>query len=244
MENKGKRFIKALYSLEAASLLRLAKRYYSYRVLSDVTGIPAPILARYIFGKTLPTPDRAHTILKRLMKLVDPRYILGQRLADTGGIVDTSIVLTDPLYLKATTFYFVEKLADQKITKIVVPEASGIPLATSLSLALEVPFIVARRKATMSLFRETLCSDIEPSFCIQKDSIGKRDNVLIVDDIVETGATLTSIKRLIELIGASLTKVVALVVIGEEWKNRAKIEDVETLIMIMRPTKRARMPSL
>ncbi len=244
MESKGRRFVKALYSLEAASLLRLAKRYYSYRVLSDVTGLPAPVLARYIFGKTLPTPDRARTILRRLMKLVDPRYILGQRLADTGGIVDTSIVLTDPLYLKATTLYFVEKLADQKITKIIVPEASGIPLATSLSLALEVPFIVARRKIATSLLQRTLCSDTEPSFCVQEDSIGRKDSVLIVDDIVETGATLISIKSLIESIGANLVKVVALVVIGEEWKKRTGIEDIETLIMIMRPTKRARVPSL
>jgi adenine/guanine phosphoribosyltransferase-like PRPP-binding protein len=224
--------------LATVKALRLAKRLYSYRELERATGVPAPMLSRYVTGRSLPSPEKARVILAGLMRLVDPRRALAERIAETGGVVDTSAVLAEPLYLEMATLYFAERHRGRGVTRILVPEASGIPLAASLSLELEVGFTVARRGRRG---RGWLCGGGEPVFCVPRGSLGRSDRVLIVDDIVETGRTLRALREIVEAAGAGLEAVVALVTVGEEWRSVSGIEEVDALIALGKPA--ARMPS-
>jgi adenine phosphoribosyltransferase len=223
--------------------MRLAKRIYTYRELAAATGLPAPLLSRYITGRSLPSPERAARILSGLWRLVDPRHALAMRIAETGGLVDTSIVLTDPLYLSAATTFFSSEFADRNITRILVPEASGLPLATALSISMGVPFVVARR-GKHKLQGEALCSSSEPRFCVPAGSVGRHDRVLVVDDIVETGKTLRALREIVEASEAKIVGVAALVVIGEEWKAESGIDEVTALVSLTKPSAKARAPSI
>lgn len=236
----SKRFEEARFVLVVVEALRLAKQRYSYRELSKATGVPAPHLSRYVTGRGLPSLEKARQILEGLWRLANPRKALAERLAETGGILDTSIVLTEPFYLLLAALYFMERIDAEKVTRILVPEASGIPFATTLSLALEKPFVVARRGPVLG---DDVCSDTVPSFCIPRGSLSRADTVLLVDDIVETGRTLLAMKSLAEKTGARISSVVALVVVGEEWSLTSGLSDIEALVKLTKPGAR-RVPSL
>ncbi|RUM46791.1 MAG: hypothetical protein DSY37_04320 [Hyperthermus sp.] len=246
MASRSKRFEEARTVIAVVKALRLAKKLYSYRELSAFTGVRAPTLSMYVSGRSMPSLETAKDILAGLLRLVDPRKRLAERLVETGGAVDTSSVLTEPLYLLMATIHFANLYRGRRVTRILVPEASGIPLATSLSLELEVPFTLARRypyKPAQSHEARHVCSTSGPPFfCVERDSIGRTDSVLIVDDIVETGRTLRALREIVEDRKASIAGVATLVVIGEEWMHESGISHVDTLIMLRKPA--SRLPSM
>ncbi len=237
----GKRLAETRLVLATVKALRLAKRLYSYRELSRATGVPAPMLSRYVTGRSLPSPETATRILEGLERLADPRRALAERMAETGGLIDTSVVLTEPLYLLLATMHFARRYQGLGVTRILVPEASGIPLATSLALEMETPFTVARRAAP-PLPRDSLCAGEGPVFCVPGKTIGRTDRIIIVDDIVETGRTLRALCQLAEKAGARIVAVAALVVVGEEWSTVSGIPHVDALINLTKPA--SRLPSL
>jgi len=232
----GRRLAEARLALSTVKALRLAKRLYSYRELSRATGVPAPMLSRYVTGRSLPSPETAARILEALERLADPRRALAERMAETGGVIDTSVVLTEPLYLLLATLVFVKRFQGLGATRILVPEASGIPLAASLSLELELPFTVARR--AQPGLQGWLCSHEAPIFCVPRGVLGRSDRIIIVDDIVETGRTLRALRRLAEGAGARIVAVAALVVVGEEWATVSGIPHVDALISLTKPASR------
>jgi len=238
---QGRRLSEARLVLSTVKALRLAKRLYSYRELSRATGVPAPLLSRYVAGRSLPSPETAARILGALERLADPRRALAQRIAETGGIIDTSVVLTEPLYLLLATLMFARRYQGLGATRVLVPEASGIPLAASLSLELETPFTVARRAAAPGAPGAGggwLCSGGSPAFCVPRGVLGRSDRVVIVDDIVETGRTLRALRTLAEEAGAQVVAVAALVVVGEKWATVSGLPRVDALINLTKPASR------
>ncbi|NOZ88681.1 MAG: helix-turn-helix domain-containing protein [Crenarchaeota archaeon] len=241
MREKGRRFEEASLVLAVAKALRLAKQRFTYRELSAATGVQAPLLSRYVTGRSLPSPETAARILEGLERLADPRRALAERMAETGGLVDTTVVLTDPLYLLLATLHFARRHRGRRVTRILVPEASGIPLATMLAEELETPLTLARR-APAAGGGGGLCSRTPPVFCVEPKSIGRSDRVLVVDDIVETGATLRALREIIEAAGATLAGVAALVAVGEEWREVSGVGEVDALITIRK--RAGRLPSI
>jgi adenine phosphoribosyltransferase len=227
------------FTVLAVSVLKLAKARFSYRELSAATGIPSHQLARYVSGRSLPRLETAERIVEGVWRLADPRRALAERLVETGGVLDTSVVLTDPLYLLLVSLHYARKLAGYNPTRIVVPEASGIPLASSLSIVMGLPFTVARRD------REGwICSSSRPRFCIPPGSVSRGDRIVIVDDIVETGMTIRAVEEAVSHAHAKVYAVAALVVVGDEWRERVGVSKVESLVYLRKPEMRRREPSL
>ncbi|BEP17964.1 phosphoribosyltransferase family protein [Pyrofollis japonicus] len=236
----SRRFDEARFVLMVVEALRLAKQRHSYRELSRATGIPAPHLSRYVTGRGLPSPEKAKVILDAIWRLENPRRVLAERLAETGGVLDTSVILTDPLYLLLVSLHYADKIRGKNITRILVPEASGIPFATAMSMVIERPFTVARRGPITD---SDVCSSTIPSFCIPRNTLSRTDNVLIVDDIVETGKTLKALRDLVERSGARIAHIAAIVVVGEEWVEISGFREVDALVILTKPGAR-RVPSL
>ncbi len=227
------------YRLLAAEALRLAKRFYSYRELARITGIPEGMLSRYVSGHVIPSLDQAERIWRALEKALDPRRAVAERIRELGGLIDLTPLLTDPLYLRLISIYFYNRLSDVEVTKILVPETSGITFATALSLVFDVPMAIARRGRDNPYEDYVEGSYVEPPsnyivFYVPRRSLSRGDRVLIVDDIVQTGRTLSALEKIVEAVGARIVAVTAIVVVGSEWKQRVGIERVEALVTISR----------
>jgi len=84
-------------------------------------------------------------------------------------------------------------------------DARGFVLGPPIALALKKPFIMMRKKGKMPNCIESEPYDTEygkrSGLCVQKDAIKKGDRVLIIDDLVATGGTLSSAISLVKMLG-------------------------------------------
>ncbi|MGL6297787.1 MAG: hypoxanthine/guanine phosphoribosyltransferase [Methanobacteriaceae archaeon] len=106
-----------------------------------------------------------------------------------------------------------------KIDKIVCVEAMGIHLATALSLAIDIPFVVIRKRqygldGERPVFQQTGYSEGE----LYINYINSGDNIILIDDVVSTGGTMVATLNALKDIGANIIKSVAIVEKGEGKK--------------------------
>ncbi len=234
---RGRRLERLRFRLLVVDALRSAKSRYSYRELSEATGVDPTLLARYVAGSMIPSYEHAERIWAGLRRLVDPARAILSSIRRYGGLIDLTDFLSDPVMLRVAALEFLERFSGEEVTRILVPEASGIPLATSLSLHFNAGLVIARRRKENPLedyIEGHLVESPRVSriFYVPRRSLGRGENVLIVDDIVQTGYTLSVMERIVEAASARLVGVAALVVIGEEWRRRLKARRVEALLSI------------
>jgi adenine phosphoribosyltransferase len=89
-----------------------------------------------------------------------------------------------------------------KFDKIVTMEAMGIPLATALSLKMNIPFVIIRKR-TYGLPGEL---DVEQTTGYSKsklyiNGLKSGDKIIIVDDVLSTGGTLSAVISALKKIG-------------------------------------------
>lgn len=91
------------------------------------------------------------------------------------------------------------------IDKIVTIEAMGIPIASYLSIKMNVPFSIIRKRSygipgEISVEQKTGYSKSK----LYINGLNKNDNIVIVDDVLSTGGTLTSVLKALNKIGVRL----------------------------------------
>jgi len=84
-------------------------------------------------------------------------------------------------------------------------DARGFVLGPPIALALKKPFFMMRKKGKMPNTVESPPYQTEygprSGMCIQKDAIKKGDRVLVIDDLVATGGTLSASIQLVQMLG-------------------------------------------
>lgn len=113
------------------------------------------------------------------------------------------------------------------IDRIVTMEAMGIPLATKLSLDLNLPMTIIRKRqyglpGEISVEQETGYS--KAKFFI--NGLSEGETVVIVDDVLSTGGTLKAILSVLKKIGVSVKAVYIAIYKGdckEELNQKFKI---------------------
>jgi len=128
---------------------------------------------------------------------------------------ETGVVFKDvtPLFANAQAFAFVvESMAKQferaKITAVVGIEARGFILGGALAQLMHVGFVPVRKLGKLP--RETFRADYlleygSDTIEIHTDSLSASDNVLIVDDVLATGGTVSAAIDVIEQTGATVS---------------------------------------
>ena len=221
--------------LRAVEMLRAARRFYSLRSLSEMTGLDPTVLSRYSSGQTLPGDETAVRLLERLRSGVDLARIVVSNAESGGGFLDLTKPLSMHEVLKLVSLELAMRFEGAGVDKVLVPEASGVALATAIALELEADLVVAR-KTKVDPFGDYIEEHIAPPlspariYYVRRDSIREGDRVLVVDDIVQTGLTLAVMRRIVESAGASLVGVAAVIVVGSEWAKTSGIERVEAII--------------
>ena len=230
---------KLKYRILAVEALRAARRLLplSYRQLAREINFDETLLARYSTGLSVPSYEQAVELLRALRKVLDPAKLALLRAGEFKGLLDLTHITSDPYMLKVLAIEFYERFKGRNISKILVPETSGITLATAIAMTFEATLVVARRVKDNPSIKYLEEHIVEPPttrsiFYIPEGSLRRGDGVLIVDDIVQTGLTLAVMKKFIDRVGARLEGVAAIVVIGDEWRRRVDVDNIESIIKI------------
>jgi len=118
------------------------------------------------------------------------------RFYDIGGF------LSKPEIFQKIVDIFVERYQAIGIDVVAGLDARGFILGPPIALALKKPFIMMRKKGKMPNTVESLEYQTEygsrSGLTVQADKIKKGDRVLIIDDLVATGGTLSSAISLVK----------------------------------------------
>ncbi len=100
---------------------------------------------------------------------------------------------------------------DEKITKVMTIEASGIAIAVMTAYVMQVPMVFAKKSQTKNLSADVYSTQVM-SFThgrvydvkIAKEFINSDDKILIVDDFLANGVALEGLCDLVNQAGASV----------------------------------------
>ena len=218
--------------LMTIELLRTAKykRNITYRELASKTGLPVTVLSRYAKGHVLPNTTRAKQLWKVLTKLVGLETELRSRIKfDDDGYFDNTEIVGDFNILQQASNHALANFAGKRVTKVFTAATDGIPLATMVANALGVNLTIAKRNKEVGVkafLDETFVlrgSGVTMTLYIPRDSIKKRDSVLIVDDMIKTGETQAALVNLARKTKAEISGIFSLIAVGDEWKKALKM---------------------
>jgi purine operon repressor len=214
------------FRLMTIKLLHTIKKKYTYREISQWTGLPVTVLSRYVKGHVLPTSNRAKEIWQSIQKVADLESTLSSRIKfDEQGYFDNTQIINDISLLRLSAQFAVSKFAGRRITKVLTAAVDGIPLATMVANSLDVDLVIAKREREVGVkeyMEESYVpedSGVVVTYYIPKDSMRKGDGVLVVDDIIRTGETQRALMHLVDKVRAELAGIFVLISVGSEWKK-------------------------
>lgn len=120
---------------------------------------------------------------------------------------DITSLLLDPEGLALTVGTFVARYQNAGITKVAAIEARGFITGAAVAFQLGVGFVPVRKKGKLPgevISQEYALEYGTDKIEIHSDSITKEDRVLIMDDLVATGGTLTAAIQLIQKLGGDI----------------------------------------
>lgn len=147
------------------------------------------------------------------MKLLKDK-IINEGIVKAGGTLKVDRFLNHqidiPLYNEMGK-EFARRFKEQKITKILTIEASGIGIACIAAQYFNVPVVFAKKSESVNLDGDIYTSQVysfthekEYTIRVSKKFISKEDNVLIIDDFLANGRALVGLIEILEQAGATL----------------------------------------
>ncbi|PSP44791.1 adenine phosphoribosyltransferase [Halobacteriales archaeon QH_10_70_21] len=148
--------------------------------------------------------------------------------------ISDGVPMLEPSLLREIVIKIIRKAQLEDVDKIVTPAAMGIHISTGVSLMTDIPLVVIRKReygleGETPLFQQTGYSENQ----MYINDVEAGDNVLVLDDVLSTGGTLTAICDALEDIGANLIDVVAVIKkVGGENRLSASPHSAKTLINV------------
>lgn len=110
-----------------------------------------------------------------------------------------------------------------KATVLLAPEAMGLPLASPLSLATGIPYVVIRKRKYGLPGEEVAYAETGyGEAALHINGVGPDDRVLLVDDVLSTGGTLNA---LLGTLKAMAVPAVGALVFLDKGKSRAMLQE-------------------
>ena len=137
--------------------------------------------------------------------------------------ISDGVPAMDPIMLRELALA-VHKYANLDI------EAMGIHLATALSLATDIPFVVIRKRqyglpGETEVYQKTGYG----SSNLYVNDLHEGEKILLIDDVVSTGGTLVALIKTLQDLGLDLKSVVAIIDKGEGKEIVKKETGVDVL---------------
>ncbi|AIQ62212.1 Xanthine phosphoribosyltransferase [compost metagenome] len=117
----------------------------------------------------------------------------------------------DPFLMREIGREFKSRFADERITKVLTIESSGIAPGIMTALELEVPLIFARKQKSLTLTEDIFVEKVYSftkretnEITVSKKFIAPGERVLIIDDFLANGEAAFGLARIVEQAGASV----------------------------------------
>ena len=99
------------------------------------------------------------------------------------------------------------RFADANPTKIVAAEARGFIFGAALAYKMRIGFVPVRKPGKLPYKTQSVTYDLEygaDTLCMHEDALLRGEKVLVIDDLLATGGTLSGVIDLVEHFGADI----------------------------------------
>ena len=117
---------------------------------------------------------------------------------------DITTLIKDAEAFKFTNDKIIELAKKIEFDKVAAIESRGFVFASTISYILNKPFILLRKKNKLPAEVHSVDFELEygkATIEVHKDSISKKERILIIDDLIATGGTAEAAAKLIEISG-------------------------------------------
>lgn len=157
-----------------------------------------------------------------MQELID--RVINEAVHVGGGIVKVDGFLNhrvDPALMRRIGESFAQQLSvdgDAGVTNIITAEVSGIPAALNTANVLGIPMIYARKHRSSVMTDEYWMAPAHSrtksevvDLMISRKFLGSNDRVLIIDDFLATGSTISALAGIVSVSGATLCGIGAVI---------------------------------
>ena len=123
---------------------------------------------------------------------------------------------------------FYNRFKDDRVTKILTIEASGIGIACLTALHFGVPVVFAKKSRTSNISKDVYTARVDSfthgttcDIVVSKEFLSKSDRILIIDDFLALGNALVGLREITLASGATL--VGAGIVIEKSFQSGGKM---------------------
>ncbi len=189
--------------LSSVELLSTLKKSYSYKELSAILGLSAPILSRYVRGHVLPSTARSEKFVAVFREKLLKKVVSDQIRITPDGAYDLTRAVVDVGLLKQIAKVVYSEFGPSQVQKILTMEVDGIPLAVAVADEFNVNVAIAKSERDLGVDdfyeqRVVYSPDSVKYLYLPKGSIKKGEHVLIVDDFIHSGITIDALVRIAE----------------------------------------------
>jgi len=120
---------------------------------------------------------------------------------------DITTLLKDPELLKESIKLMAAPFKKDKVDLVVGPESRGFIFGVPVAIALGAGFVPVRKKGKLPAKTVSVTYDLEygsDTLEMHEDAIKKGQRVLIVDDLLATGGTISAVTKMCEQLGADI----------------------------------------
>jgi len=212
--------------ISSVELLATLKKSYSYRELSAVLGLSAPILSRYVRGHVLPSAARSEKFIATFREKLLRKMITDQVKVTPDGSYDISAVVSNVGLLRQIAKVVFSEFGLVPVDRVLTMEVDGVPLASEVAGEFNVNLAVARGERDLGvedfLEQKTVYSPSSVKYLyLPRSALKKGEHVLIVDDLVRSGTTIEALARISE---KARTKIVGIFAIASVDQSMAKLK--------------------
>lgn len=132
------------------------------------------------------------------------------------GIIfkDITPLLSQPELFRKIIDLLADRYRSRKIDKIIAIEARGFILGAALAYRLRTGFVPIRKKNKLpwKVFSAAYALEYgQDSLEVHQDALQSHEKVLIIDDVLATGGTVSAVSELIGKLGAEVIEVACLI---------------------------------
>jgi len=209
----------------SVQFVRIACRMYGTSGVARRLKMSAGMVSRYKNGGSLPAYPQAVKIIDTFSKEMDLQSVVGGLVkVCNGGFLDDESAVSDPTVLELAVLDCLSKFAGRRVTKVMTMAVNGVPLATLIASRIGKSLVIVKpyRGVSADGFVEVSVQGedgVARSYYMCRNAINRFDDVLIVDDIVRSGRSLSVMLEFVRMAHAGVAGIYVLIAVGDRWRS-------------------------